>query len=1182
VINLKEDQAINLLEETFSNDFDMERFQRFIKELFNHIKIRKNLIPLRKEYGDYVESVTSLGVYRDPNNDVMEVFAVQLKHTSSMIRARTMQRNLIARYLRQFNRKGALVAFYGENPDWRLSFVKMDYQLIKDDSGNLKVEEELTPAKRYSFLVGKNEPSHTCKSQFLERIQIENVDPSLKEIEDIFSVEKVTKDFFSKYKELFLDLKDSIETVIKNDNTVREEFDEKKISTGDFAKKLMGQIVFIYFLQKKGWLGVEKGAEWGTGPKNFIRKLFNGKIVKYNNFFNDLLEPLFYEALASERDDNYYRLFDCKIPFLNGGLFEPLNGYNWVKTDLTIEDSVFEEIFDTFDTFNFTVKEDEPLEREVAVDPEMLGKVFENLLEITDRKSKGAFYTPREIVHYMCQQSLINYLESNSEVSREDLENFIQLGDFALDSLIKEQEQLKKYNKSYEKSILPHSIRENYDELDDLLKNIKVVDPAVGSGAFPVGMMNEIMRARSILAIFSGTERTSYELKREIIEKCLYGVDIDASAVDITKLRFWLSLIVDEIDIHNIKPLPNLDHKIMCGNSLLDEFEGIKLFDEKLLGTPQGPSPKLEAVENNIKSLKDELKTIRNDRTQITRSEEIDAELKKLRRKKKRLIASEENEDIQVGLYEEESKKRLKKLKRLQKEFFNERGSQRKKELRNKIETMEWELINETLKENGNECAMGRLEEYKINHSKPFFLWKLYFAEVFQRTTPGFDVVIANPPYIEFKRLDAEQKRSYNKKYSSAKGKYDIYVIFMELAYDLMNAKGCMTYINPTMFMKRDYGKAIRTFIKNNYQIKKIIDFSDLQVFENATNYTGLFIFTRGNLNEYQFIFKKFKNSKINSTPSEFVNSLYANSKTKICEYMVKDSIDISQNAWNFKDPKIKKILDKLKEDSIFLSDLSVRIFVGIQSGKDEVFYFNEEVIEEFSIEKEIVYPILKGKDVKRYKISWGGTYVLYPYDCNSIAFEEEVLAEKFPNAYKYLKLKKPLLKGRIYFDKSNKKWYELWNQRKIDNLMKTRIITPEISKDNNFMISKDFFGNTKTYHIILKDSDINTYKYILGILNSSLIEFYYHNISVPKAGGFYAYKTQFLKLIPIKFPESNVKKQVVSLVDEILKITETTREFDKEIMDRLNKLNNEINKLAYDIYGLSYDEIQIIKNFKE
>ncbi len=205
----------------------------------------------------------------------------------------------------------------------------------------------------------------------------------------------------------------------------------------------MGQIVFLYFLQKKGWFGVERDKEWGSGSKHFLRELFEKKHGNYKNFFNDILEPLFYEALRLERPGDYYSRFNCRIPFLNGGLFDPLGDYDWWNTDILLPNDLFSNnrktkegdigdgILDIFDRYNFTVKEDEPLEKEVAVDPEMLGKVFENLLEVKDRKSKGTYYTPREIVHYMCQESLVNYLatELEGKTSKEDIETLIKYGE---------------------------------------------------------------------------------------------------------------------------------------------------------------------------------------------------------------------------------------------------------------------------------------------------------------------------------------------------------------------------------------------------------------------------------------------------------------------------------------------------------------------------------------------------------------------------------------------------------------------------------------------------------------------------------------------------------------------------------------------------------------------------------
>ncbi|MCZ7638620.1 MAG: N-6 DNA methylase [Verrucomicrobia bacterium] len=265
-----------------------------------------------------------------------------------------------------------------------------------------------------------------------------------------------------------------------------------------------------------------------------------------------------------------------------------------------------------FDRYNFTVNEAEPLEKEVAIDPEMLGKVFENLIEENRRKGLGSFYTPREIVHYMCQESLINYLDTainsyaeaigrekrkqaqfgdekaeqtlltapvrQEVVPRADLETFVHLGDQY--SFYEAAKQSGTIGRDYPKP--PKSIEQHARLIDDKLADITICDPAVGSGAFPVGMMTEIVRARSALTPYFNDvqDRTPYHFKRHAIQDCLYGVDIDPGAVEIAKLRLWLSLVVDEEDVKQIKPLPNLFYKIVTGNSLLGVEKN--LFNQQL------------------------------------------------------------------------------------------------------------------------------------------------------------------------------------------------------------------------------------------------------------------------------------------------------------------------------------------------------------------------------------------------------------------------------------------------------------------------------------------------------------------------------------------------------------------------------------------------------------------------
>ncbi len=598
--------AIKLIRETFENSFEKERFVYFVKNLFNKISLEPfeyhgQYIP--DTYEPYINKYERVGKYVSEDKRI-DILIVYLKKETSIERARTMQRNFIAGYLAGKygsvkEKDAAVVAFVSpELDDWRFSLVKKEYKLTQTKSGKPKGEEEFTPARRYSFLVGKNEPNHTAQQQLLPILQDDVNNPTLEQLEKAFSVEKITKEFLSQYLSLYQKLNNTIETIVKNDNNVKEEFENKKIKTSDFSKKLLGQIVFLYFLQKKGWLGVPKDKNWGEGDRNFLRSLFKKCSEEKKNFFNDYLEVLFYNTLNNPRtnqaDSTYSNYFDCKIPFLNGGLFEPVNNYDWQKKDLIIPNELFSNnektkegdigtgILDVFDRYNFTVQEDEPLEKEVALDPELLGKVFENLIEENLRKGQGAYYTPREIVHYMCQESLINYLatECEGKVKKEDIEILIKYGDITIEHdklVIARIEENPEYNGKYKKIKMPESIKNNAKLIDEKLENIRVCDPAVGSGAFPVGMMLEIVKARNILTNFLSNQegRTSYNFKRHCIENCIYGVDIDSSAIDIAKLRFWLSLIVDEDDVTKIKPLPNLDYKLVCGNSLLGLPENI-------------------------------------------------------------------------------------------------------------------------------------------------------------------------------------------------------------------------------------------------------------------------------------------------------------------------------------------------------------------------------------------------------------------------------------------------------------------------------------------------------------------------------------------------------------------------------------------------------------------------------
>jgi len=826
--------AGRIIKNTFQNPFDKNRFVYFIKNLLNQYDEAKSFylqgcyIP--KAFKNFIKAYERIGTYIDPEEKKIDILIVYLQRGNILDRARTAQRNFIARYLKERGEKDAgLIAFVSpQEEDWRFSFVKMEYKFEKTPKGYVKVKEKFTPARRYSFLVGKNESSHTAQSCFIDILRNDNYYPKLNEIERAFSIEKVTKEFFEKYRELFLQIKDSFDEIVEKDEKIKQEFQEKGVNVVDFSKKLLGQIVFLYFLQKKGWLGVKKGQRWDSGSKNFLRELFEKKYCDYKNFFNDILEPLFYEALRNDRtiDDHYFSYFKCKIPFLNGGLFDPLNNYNWANIDILLPNTLFSNnnktkegdtgtgILDVFDRYNFTVKEDEPLEKEVAVDPEMLGKVFENLLEVKDRKSKGTYYTPREIVHYMCQQSLINYLftEVNNKhkcrikegktqmkllgkpdpiqqsliiekdsniISKEEIEQLIKYGESTIENdkqIATKGEETKSYSFK-----LPENIRINAEIIDEALKNIRVCDPAVGSGAFLVGMMSEIIRARNVLTShlsLQGAEATKHyrticNLKRHAIQNCLYGVDIDPGAVEIAKLRLWLSLIVDEEDIKKIRPLPNLDYKIMQGNSLISEFMGIDLdndrnnnADVRLFSTD-----KSKAIYEMLKVKKDEL---------LNQSD-----------KNKKKALRKEIEDLIINIFELKLQKQksdyFKKIREIEGKYERHPvKEEREKEIKKEID-----ILYKKTGFNLEEVEM-QLRQFTSNRKiRPFFPWRLYFSEVFQEKK-GFDVVIANPPYGNL--LDSIQKKSMKNNYSFSTFS-DISSPFIEKSFNLLKNNGNLVFI---------------------------------------------------------------------------------------------------------------------------------------------------------------------------------------------------------------------------------------------------------------------------------------------------------------------------------------------------------------------------------------------------
>ena len=1200
-----------IIKDTLEEKFDKNKFLLFVKNLCNQIDESKAFqlsgayIP--DAFRGYIKSYERLGTFTDPEDKKIDVLIVYLQKEISLERARTAQRNFVARYLKDRDQKDAgLVAFVSPNSeDWRFSLIKMEYKFTEGKSGKVKVKEEFTPARRWSFLVGANENSHTAQSRLAPILQDDEHNPPLKFFEEAFNIEKVTKEFFEKYRELFLRTKETLDEVVKKDSEIRKDFTAKGVDTVDFAKKLLGQIVFLYFLQKKGWFGVERDADWGSGPKNFLRQLFDKSHSDYRNFFNDILEPLFYEALARERDHDFYSRFNCKIPFLNGGLFDPINNYDWVHTDILLPNDLFSNkrktkegdvgdgILDIFDRYNFTVKEDEPLEKEVAIDPETLGKVFENLLEVKDRKSKGTYYTPREIVHYMCVQSLISYLatELNGKVSKEDLERLIKYGETVGENEARVEEKGEETQTYYYK--MPESVRLNAKFIDEELSNIKVCDPAIGSGAFPVGMMTEIVRARNTLSNYlKDSDRTLYNFKRDCIQNSLYGVDVDPGAVEIAKLRLWLSLVVDEDDIKQIKPLPNLDYKIMQGNSLLEEFEGVKLFNDKLIANVNLDK------EKQLQSLKDKQNTLQNEYIKLhqsnqltnTKKAEFNEALKSISNQIKRLSQLEKSSLDNLGLFDvySSAKKKADELKRLHKEFFETTQKKKKDDLKKQIEKLEWDLIEATLKEQDKNSELKKLEEFKRANTKPFFLWKLHFYEIFQNG--GFDVVIANPPYIgerKHKNVFLDIQKGNLKEYYF--GRMDYFYFFFHLALNIGKEKAKIAFITTNYYPTALGARKLREDFRRRGTILALINFNELKIFASAAGQHNMITLLSKETNIEQIADIAITKA-VGLSTSEVLNEIL-NQRHNETEYL-----KIGQsNLWEGEESYLRltgsvsfvysptqRILAKLSDDPSKqnLGDIC-NTLIGLESSLDKVYVIHKDRINEIAtgqIEKEYVKPFFKNSDIARYHINTKTDhYILYLH-------EKIKNIKSLKGIWVYLNKHKKEISSRKganlrgAYRRGN--WWVLNTPRLDMDFKDEKIVTPYRSKTTRFAFSEcEWFASRDVYYITKKDPNINL-KYILALLNSRLY-FLWLCHKGKRKGAMLELYSKPLSEIPVKKISEHDQKSFVEIVDRILAISKSNdylENTDKQA--KVKEYECQIDQMIYKLYEFTPAEIEMVENF--
>jgi len=1228
------EQAKELVVKTFEGPFNENKFINFISNLLKRYDREKVLKPrigiqgITERFLDFISSWERIGRYEDADKKIIDILIIKLKRGTSLYRARLAQRNFVASYLQgklgtTSEKDAALVAFVGSDEnDWRFSFVKMEYRFEKTPSGKVKVKEEFTPAKRWSFLVGPYEKSHTAQSRFVPILEDDNWRPNLSDLERAFDVEVVTKEFFEEYRDLFISTKLELDKIVINNKKVKEEFETKRINTVDFAKKLLGQIVFLYFLQKKGWFGVPKGESWGKGPKDFIRRLFNKEFGGYKNFYNDILEPLFYEALRTDRSevDHYYSRFDCKIPFLNGGLFDPINNYDWVNTEITIPDELFSNskgdgILDIFDLYNFTVNEEEPLEKEVALDPELLGKIYEKLNAIrednfdeyrkvlkSDKKGEetkfnkeyGVYYTPREIVHYMCQESLINYLSTelmngnsrengNPVVSEDEIETLIKYGaQVGEHEATVEAKGRETGTYSYK---LPESIRKNAKLIDEKLANIKVCDPAVGSGAFPVGMMTEIVKTRNTLSSYiKESNRYSYNFKRDCIQNSLYGVDIDPGAVEIAKLRLWLSLIVDEDDIKKIKPLPNLDYKIMQGNSLLEEYEGIKLIDEQFFKEYEDNNKALkEWIEEQNKLQKEYIDLHSTDQLTPIKKAEINKKLKELdkqiRNYSSRTVDSNKNFEL-FGM--SEAQKKAHELLSLQHQFFNATSKNEKDTLRKEIEKLTWDLIKETLKEQNKTDKIKEIVQFQNTNKKPFFLWKLHFAEVFNEKG-GFDIVIANPPYIQLQKDHGKLANLYqNKGFETFDRMGDIYTLFYERGVQLLKDNGHLCFISSNKWMRAGYGQSLRSFFSKHNPLL-LVDLGP-GVFENATVDTNILLLQKAS-NQKQLqavtLTEKLKNNGL----EQYVEQHKLNIPTPV------------NGAWFIGSSAEQRLKEKIERIGKPLKEWDVKIYFGIKTGFNEAFIIDTETRnrilancrdkEERKRTEEIIKPVLRGRDIKRYYYQWAGLWVIATFPTLNLNIDDYPAIKKHLLSFGKERLEQSGKKGAR--KKTGNKWFETQdNIAYYPEFEREKVVWQRVAQSPKFVLIPPGYYCEATTHFITTNEDISfVRKYLLAVFNSDIFKFAFYKFYM--GGGIEGeIKGEFIGRFPIPpiTPQNQpIVKQIEDLVDKIISAKRGRLPSADASLQESNNLQvdtsdweREIDQLVYKLYDLTEEEIKIVE----
>ena len=1053
--------------EIIESKYNRESWQQLLHDIFLN-KVTFHNSPGKVHVSSHLaKEALNLGYIKLSDGLTIAIYEVELSDNVDIERNRRGIRDMLTTDWRT-NHAGAFMFCYRKNESiLRFSYVSETWGFNKQG----EYEKISTDTKRYTYLLGEGRGCHTAIKQFGK---LKESKQALTDITEAFSVETLTKQF---YKDLFEWYQWAIDdsTQVTFPNNITTEDDDRD----DVEKKvirMITRIMFVWFIKQKELV---PNRIFDIEYLSTILKEFDPYSTTVGNYYNAILQNLFFATLnCAIEDENgntrkfatstkrdvktlyrYAEMFSIseqeivnlfsEVPFLNGGLFECLDKTRYIdgveqcynfdgfsRNDARFADGRYKHravvpnilffepekgLLSILSRYNFTIEENSPEEQQVALDPELLGKVFENLLgaynpetKETARNQSGSFYTPREIVNYMVDESLVAYLGNN------DFVRSLFSYDFTFDKA-KSNEYLK---------------------IADKLKAVKILDPACGSGAFPMGLLNRMI---DILERISPNEDI-YELKLSVIENCLYGSDIQSIAAQITKLRFFISLICNcEKDASKpnfgIPTLPNLETNFVSANSLI----------------------------------------------------------------------AKKKEDRQLNLFKSEEIESIKKeLHQIRHLHFSAKSTSTKHRLREKDLALRKKLI-ELLSDENNFASddakqLAEWNPYDQNAVSPFFDPEWMFG-----VNNGFDIVIGNPPYIQLQNNGGELAKLYEGcGYSTFARTGDIYCLFYERGWQLLKKGGHLCYITSNKWMRAGYGEKIRDFFANKTNPLLLIDFAGVKIFESATVDTNILLFSRAN-NQHKttcaITNKQNKDSVKNL--SDFVRQ-----QDIICDFSTSDS-------WVILSPIEQSIKRKIEAVGTPLKDWDIQINYGIKTGCNEAFIIDtakcNEILDNCQTEEErkrteeLIRPILRGRDIKRYRYEWADLWLIYIPWHFPFQFDENIqgASDKAERAFKeqYPAVFSHMLQYKEQLSKRNKaetgiryEWYAMqrWGAKYWEDFSKPKIVWNRIAAIKQFAKVDESVYIQDSMHFIIGEK----LNYICSVLNSKIIQWLLSTIIGEAAGG--------------------------------------------------------------------------------